>query len=296
VALCFALGSAGAAPTRDDQRRAAESFRQAEAAFGRKEYAAAAAAFEQAGRFVPHPKAFLNAAEAWDLAGEPVRSAEACARALELPVEDNALHVEARTRLEALFPRIARIEIAGAGRLRARIDGGEEIAPPAARYVSSGKHRVDVVDPEDGSVRTLEVDARAGATERLDLSPKAAPIPEGPKDVAPPTTPPAPERPPVPVGTWVSFGVAGAAATAMAVMGGLTLDAQSRFNDEPTREHADTFNAYRLSTNVLIGVAGAAALTGAIIWIIDAATAPAPVALHPIVGPGHAGFGVGARF
>ncbi len=91
VAYVVATGTAWAQPADGDRERAAETFRQAEAAFARREYAGAAAGFEEAGRFVPHPKTFLNAAEAWELAGLAARAATACERALGLPDVPSAL-------------------------------------------------------------------------------------------------------------------------------------------------------------------------------------------------------------
>ncbi len=75
----------------------------------------------------------------------------------------------------------------------------------------------------------------------------------------------------VPTATWIFFGVGAGSAALVGLFGGLTLDAQSTFAEEPTWEHADTFYALRATTNVAIGVAGAALLTGAIIWVVDAA-------------------------
>ena len=76
---------ARAAPADDARARAAESFRQAQAAFERRDFAAAAAAFETAAGFAPHPAAWLSAADAWQRAGEPARAADDCERARDVP-------------------------------------------------------------------------------------------------------------------------------------------------------------------------------------------------------------------
>src|SRR4051812_39095386 len=72
-------------PSSGARARADESFRQAKAAFARGEFAAAAAAFEQAATFVLHPAPLMNAAEAWENAGEPVRAIEDCDRVSAIP-------------------------------------------------------------------------------------------------------------------------------------------------------------------------------------------------------------------
>src|SRR4051794_10118832 len=82
-------------PTDEARRLAADSFRQGQTAFERREFAAAAAAFEQAGRLAPHPSAWLNAAEAWERADEPLRAADDCDAALAAPGLEQAHREEA---------------------------------------------------------------------------------------------------------------------------------------------------------------------------------------------------------
>ena len=80
-AISFA-SSALAEPT--DKQRAAELFAGGEAALKRGDFPGAGAAFEQAALYAPHPSALLNAAEAWELAGDVTRAAELCDRALAM--------------------------------------------------------------------------------------------------------------------------------------------------------------------------------------------------------------------
>ncbi len=296
LAVLASSQAALALPTPEDQQRAGESFRQAEAAFARKEYAAAAAAFEQAAAFAPHPTAFLNAAEAWELAGDPVRAAQACARARSVPDAAPSFVAEAERRLKALAPRVVTLDLVGPPGSRARVDGGPEVLAPTTVFVAAGDHFVSVVDAAGGTARAIPVSVLEGARVRVDVSSAGA------RRVDPPSTGPAGPDPPaevepasgveVPVATWVSFGVAGAAAVAMGVFGGLTIAAQGDFEVEPTRENADRFHDYRLTTNVLIGVASAAAAVGAVVWIVDAATrepAKPRAAVSLGVRPGAAG-------
>src|SRR5437868_2667472 len=84
--VAFSGARAGAAdPAPDEHDRAAEIFRQAQAAFARREFSAAAAAFEQAASFENHPATLLNAAEAWEAVPDEVRAAEDCDRVLAMP-------------------------------------------------------------------------------------------------------------------------------------------------------------------------------------------------------------------
>src|SRR4051812_10152240 len=85
AALCLAGVARADAPSADEHARAAEIFGQAQAAFSRREFSAAAAAFEQAASFEAHPAALLNAAEAWEAVPDPARAAEDCDRVLAIP-------------------------------------------------------------------------------------------------------------------------------------------------------------------------------------------------------------------
>src|SRR3954468_1332556 len=89
VLVAIAIACAATAHADDAAHdRAAESFRQAQAAFQRRDFAAAAAAFEQAAGFEPHPAPLMNAADAWERANEWARAAEDCDRVLAMPAVD----------------------------------------------------------------------------------------------------------------------------------------------------------------------------------------------------------------
>ena len=82
LALAFALAlatSAGGARA-DDAARAAESFNQARAAYERGDYTTAAVGFEQAAVYKAHHGALLNAAAAWEQAGDLPRAISDCDR------------------------------------------------------------------------------------------------------------------------------------------------------------------------------------------------------------------------
>ncbi len=297
AALVVALPCAvlQAEPSPEDKQKAKQSFLQAEAAFARKEYAAAAASFEQAGRFAPHPKAFLNAAEAWELAGEHVRAADNCVAVKRVEAVDIAYVREAEARLAELTPKLGTLVLEGPPSIRAKIDGGEAFALPATRYVLPGVHRVTLLDPVTTTVEERAVELAAGAQAVLRSGEKRDAPKRVDRDSGPKPTPSAP-RPLVPLGTWISFGLGAACGVGLGVTGGMTLAAQGRFEDEPTREHADAFYDLRLASNVLVGVTSAAFATGAVIWIVDAASGPASAWMQPLAGPGLAGAKLGTNF
>jgi len=284
IAFAWTLWPCIAMATPEDERRAAESFQQGEVAFARKEFEKAAVAFELAGTFAPHPSAYLNAAEAWEKAGDFARAAQACARAIEIPHPDPSFHAEANKRLAALAPRVARVDLIGPAKMRVRVDASDPIVAPATRYLAPGHHEIVATDPDTGASRSIPVDLSAGASRSVDVTPE-----DPNKKVAPPP------RPLVPLGTWISFGIAGAGAVVVGVLGGLTVDAQSSFEEAPTRESADRFYDLRLGTNVALGVTLAAVVAGAVVWIVDAATSPpspakpAATSIAPWIVPGAGG-------
>ena len=67
VAASLTMASPAVAAEGDEpKKQAAEQFSLAQAAFARKDFATAAAAFEQASALAPHVATQLNAAEAWE--------------------------------------------------------------------------------------------------------------------------------------------------------------------------------------------------------------------------------------
>src|SRR5262245_46232309 len=97
------IASTSRADTDDAAReRASRSFSEAKTAFALRNFTAAATAFEEAARLTPHPVTWLDAADAWERAGQPTRAAEDCDRALAI-LNDPNLGADANRRLERLL-------------------------------------------------------------------------------------------------------------------------------------------------------------------------------------------------
>lgn len=91
--------------------------------------------------------------------------------------------------------------------------------------------------------------------------------------------------PPEPgIGVWITVGIAAAALILGTVMGFLALSEQSNFDAQPSHEIADRGVAFALTADISFGVAGAAAITAIILYIIDASAGPAEgeVAVEPV--------------
>jgi hypothetical protein len=109
----------------------------------------------------------------------------------------------------------------------------------------------------------------AGETRTLDIAEESPPAHQTPEHIESPV-----ERPtPVPShgpGTpaWIAFGIAGAGAAAALAVGGFAIMAQSTYNGDPTRAHADSFYRLRDIGTVVGSVAVAAAATGVVLWMV----------------------------
>jgi len=314
--LAFATPSvARSAPPADDARaRAAESFREAQAAFARRDFAAAAAAFEAAADFAPHPAALLSASEAWERAGEPARAADDCDRARSLPVAAEASaadHVDyardARQCIERLRPRVALIDVVGAAAAVARVDDGPQSVLPLRAWVRPGHHVVVTTDLATSRARRDEVDVAAGEEGRIDVlapprarGPAAASAPSPSSALAPaPSSVPAPASASAPAldrtaasprtfpsASWVSFGVAVPSAIAYGVFAALTVSAKSAYDAGPSEDTKNTFYRDRAIADVTFGVALAAAATGVVLWLASGPASPSTTARGPLASPG----------
>lgn len=271
ISVCafLAFSNLAHAESNDDARaRASQSFREAKAAFARRDYGAAAAAFEQAAKLAPHPAPWLNAAEAWEKRGDLVRAAEDCDRALGVPNGDESLRKEAEGRLAQVLTHIGTLEIIGARSFSVRVDQDEAATAPFLKRVTPGAHRLLVTDLTTNQERAIDVQASAGEVAKVDLGSPSAPVATA-NEPAPSSQMPRPvasNGPPV--ASWILFGVGGAFAVATGVAGGMTLGAQSDFNAAPSQEALDRFKTDRLLTNVFLGAAVVSAGVGATIWLL----------------------------
>jgi hypothetical protein len=301
VASAISLSTAPALatpPSGEDRGRAAESFREAQAAFGRRDFAAAAAAFEAAAEFASHPAALLSAAEAWRRAGEPARAAGDCdrARSMATVAEASAAdHVDyahdARQCLDELRGHVALLDVRGGGAVAARLDDGQKQVLPARFWVRPGHHVLTVIDLASSNTLREELDVAAGEERRVDLT--AGP-PQGQAAAPPPAPRPAPSVPlsstvpavvpdgphhPVPTASWIAFGVAAPVAVAYGVLAAVTVQAKSNFDATPSDDTKNAFYRDRTLADVAFGVAAAALATGVVFWLVSPATASASALL-----------------
>jgi tetratricopeptide (TPR) repeat protein len=254
--------------------RARTIFQQGQQSFERRDYAAAAAAFEEAAQLAPHPAAWLDAGQSWELDGNLARAAEDCDRALALSEVPEDLRREAERRLERIVPKIGTLDVKSATTLVLKIDGTGDVTVPGKHRVSPGNHRIAVIDLAGAPMRTIDVTVAPGETATLSLSPPPARRTDEAREATPQQQTPAAQLPPAhrhgpPLAAWVAFGSSAAAAAAAVIAGEATLSARSDFNATPSFATRDRFYEERTLTNVFWAVAGAAAATGVGFWVLQ---------------------------
>jgi Tetratricopeptide repeat len=260
----------------DARRRAAEQFEAGKRAFANGQYVTAAEHFQQAALISPHPATLINAAEAWERAGEPARAVELCDRITAMPYADARFADAAVTMGRRLAPKIATVDVTAPQGGLATIDGGPEMPIPHRFRLPPGKHEAMVTDTAR-RVRRIAVEVAAGEsrtvepppTKEPEVAPQPVVTPEAPAAPGPP--PSAPEKAAASSGSvlpWVFFGFAGAAAGVGGAFAVLTVASRDDYSAAPNHTTADAFYRNRLIANVGLFGAAAFAATGVVILLV----------------------------
>jgi hypothetical protein len=288
--LFVLLALARAAPARGDDahQRASESFREAQAAYERRDFAAAAAAFEQAGRYEPHPAPFLNAADSWERVGDFARAAEDCDSVLAMGGLTETQRTDGERRLARLITKVGTLTIHGPRTALVRLDGGVGFHPPATRRLAPGRHLVATDDLVTQSNRSLEVDLAAGTEKMLDVAsppPSEVSPPAAPRPTASAETPTARAAShPVPVSAWIAGGAALASAGVATTFGFFTLASRDDYNRTPTLATRSAFYRNRLITDLAWGASAVSAIAAVVLWRVGASSGD--VGIAPAQGGG----------
>ena len=260
----LALSSAAVA----DKAAARGYFVAGQKAFAKESYAQAARAFERAFDEEPHPAPLVNAADAWQRAGEFAKSARLCEKILALEGASEEDRQEATERLANLSEKIGTIEFKGqlGGAI---VIGGETFDSGKRFYVLPGLHTLRLADKKDG--RVVEVEVLAGQRRTInveDLEAKKV-EPEDKVEKPPISAKPAEGGAGLSAPTWIAYGAALAGAGAAVYFGLQVNDAEQAFDENPNREDFDRFNRNKLLTNVSLGVAVVGAGLGTYFLISD---------------------------
>lgn len=268
LALTIASPITSHAAPNDAKQRATESFKAASIAFKRGEFAIAAAAFEQAALYVPHPSTLLNAAEAWELASNHVRAAELCDRVLETEGAADARHREIATeQLKRLAKKIATLDVEVPPNARVTIDAEREEAGPRHVRLTPGSHAVAYVDPSTATTHHETIVLVAGETRKFEPPKADAPAPTSPVTTAILRSPEQPASSAPPLASWIAFGTAAAAGGAAGYFGYKAGSTASDFDANPSPTLRDDFHQAVIATDVSLGIAAAAAVVGVVVWL-----------------------------
>jgi hypothetical protein len=270
VLLVLALGGTAAA---QKSGGAASAFARGQALHAKGDYAAAIAAFERAYKLKPHHAVLCSIALCYEQMNRFVEAAEQYRRCLSEGASRSATGPTVVQALKAVEAKINYVEVKSSGPGVVYVDGTALGPAPRRIPLDPGRHVVEV--RRAGAITaTATVRLVSGEDRTLTLVPTEAALAPRPPPVVAPTSAPssAPTAPAVPrassrrrlspVWFWTTVGLTAALGIGAAVMGGLTYSTASEYNRTPTRDGRDTFLTRRLATNVLAGLAIAAAGAG----------------------------------
>jgi tetratricopeptide (TPR) repeat protein len=170
-----------------DLPRAAALFDAGNAAFERKDYRAAAQAYEEANRYAPRPGALYNAAVAWELAGQRGRAADTL-----LSIQGSfsgAEATEVKQRLAALEKQLATLTLKANGDATATIDSGQAIALPATVHLEPARHTIAITCKAQPGSHELVLDVARGERVAKEFCASVAVAPGPPAPVGAPVAP-----------------------------------------------------------------------------------------------------------
>ncbi len=289
LALCalgVALSAAGRARAADNQDKMAEArklYSEAKQAFKDHKYRDAALGFEAASKLHPAGVALYTAAQAWELAGDQTRAADAYARALSTPKLSDSQTERAKSRLDALEKNLGTVTIKGPATTTAQLEDRIELPLPAVLHGTPGDHTL-TLKTQDGLSEQRKITLVAGQHKSVDAEAKteAAPDetqPTGPTETKKPAALAPPAKHPVEVEKsggsstletvgWVATG-AGLAAVGGGVMLGLSAkDAAHTYDSTPSQATYDHAMGLESRTNIMLIAGGAVAAIGVglVIW------------------------------
>lgn len=269
-ALLWFVCTAPSLTSAAEEGGAAKIFSEAQLAFEHGDLRRAAQGFDEANRLSPHGKTTLNAALAWEAAGEIAIAADRYSATLASGQLAPERTTETQNKLELLEKRLCLLSVEGPSALLVSVAHVRAAPLPLRLHVSPGPQTLELSGGP--GVERREITVLAGTRVTLDLtrpapSPAAAVLPL----VAPP--PLAEEA----SGPWLALGISGLGAgvalgAVTAVLGGLTMGALGDYRDGGYTDVAlyDRATGLRTSTNVVLGAAIGVTVVGAVMLMVHA--------------------------
>jgi tetratricopeptide (TPR) repeat protein len=266
----------------ESTRVAEDFFKAGTAAYRRGDYSAAAREFEEAARRAPHAATSYNAGVAWQLAGDPLRAANALRLALESPGLPKDLEEDARTRHAELAPQFGEVSISGPTDALVEVPGLARDHPPLRTYAVPGTLRISI-EYASGRRDERNIGVERARTVQLafaDEPRKAPPLPSPSSSSSSRTV------------TGIALlGAGGISAGAGIVLGVRGLAARNRFDDSGHTDADARDEALSLRNYANVAFAGALVLStiGTVILVVKPTSSTQ--AAFFTVGPGFVGLG-----
>ncbi|MFO0565397.1 MAG: hypothetical protein U0263_07030 [Polyangiaceae bacterium] len=293
VALACIAASAPAWADDDATAEARRLYGEAKSLMGEKKYREAALAFEAAGRLKANAVALYTAAQAWELAQEPARAADAYALALTTPKLNDSQRQKCEERLAELRKELGTISANGDEGTRVRLDDHMEVAVPGKVHASAGEHTLHIARA-DGTSDARKLSVEAGKNQDVDVDEKAEPQPNAPKvkkvQLSEPRKVPVEERR-SPSSAWKTVGFISIGAGVAGLAGGALLglsakDAEDTYKADPTRKTYDHAKGLETRTNVMLIAGGVLTVAGGSLVIWQSTKKERPAAARVELGPG----------
>lgn len=252
----------------DDTEEAAHRFQEGTRAFGRRDFRAAARAFDEANARAPRGATLVNAGQAWQAAGERAIAADRFFAALRTGELSKRRAEEIQAKLRELERRLGVLQLTAPEGARVSIAHVNDEETPLRIHLAPGTHQATVVVGARQASRLLAVEAGSEVTVFLDVDP--APVEKRDPSLSLPARQ---DRNSTTAGTtqrvlgWSSIGL-GAALAGTAV--GLGLSALSARDDyeasnRTDRDRYDEATTLRTWTNVAWAGAAVAVAAGVVL-------------------------------
>jgi hypothetical protein len=268
--LVALVSSAGSHQASAQGTEAAAAFAKGKALFDARDLVGAIAAFERAYKLRPHHAVQCSIALCYEHLNRFVEAAEFYHRCLSEGADKTPRGEQVRKSLFAVEARLAWVKVESPGKGGTiYIDGVGRGLAPRRVPLDPGAHVIEV-RREGAQTATTRLQTLSGEEHTVKLVPLELSVPaSAPVVTSQPATRPveAPSRRRLsPAWFWSGVGLTVATGVAAAVMGGLTYKAHSEYYDAPTEDGYNTFVQRRLITNILTGVAVAAAGTSLVLF------------------------------
>lgn len=275
--LC--LGAAcllGSAPARaDSTEEARKLYNDARKAMQAKDYKAAASGFEAASLAAGgNGVALYTAAQAWELAGDLARAADAYALALATPKLSESQTERSKERLAALEKELGVVQTTGLSSTKVQLDDHMTLPAGGRLYGAPGEHTLKI-SREDGTSEERPITLAKGEVLEVDTAPQSDTKEPSPQAKEVPLE--EPKKQPVLVEKKddtlkiVGFATIGAGVAALGggvLMGMTAKDAEDTYKSEPTRATLDHAKGLETRTNIMLIAGGVltAAGVGIVVW------------------------------